>query len=401
MPSVSTNSDFMDSGGLEDHGDPTKVLVRRYLAYLVDFLLITLVAVLALAFTAQANTPEELNTTADDLQVFEEITETRDASGELVDEGTDGSSTTTLYVFYFRDVPVLEDEVGVLVVEPDDLQIVFLAAAAAWVLLYVGLQGFTGATLGKAAAGIRTVKADGEPPGIVRALGRSIFLPIDSLPSAPFLPLIGTIFAVATTGHKRLGDLVGGTYVVDKDARGRPVVVGGDAPVADAAAPAPGPGPAPTEGAPLAAAPVAAGWDQQPAPAAEGAPAAQGAPPPWAAAPAAAPADDLDWTSEQPAPTASADPWAPVAGAGTSASDWEQAIAAEQAEPEPAAASEQTGGGSERPGDGDAGHTIDDYEPQWDEQRRSYIQWDPRRDEWLQYSDELQQWHPIDRPPSG
>lgn len=375
MLSVTTSDEAIDPGGIERR-DPTKVLPRRYLAYLVDFLVVALVAVLALSFTAEANTLDELS---DRLQL--EGDQRLQAEDVKRYERDDDRS---MYVLFFRDVPVLEDQLGVLVVEDSDLQVVFLFAAAAWILLYVGLQGFTGATVGKGAAGIRCVRASGDPPGVLRALVRSILLPIDSLPSAPFLPLVGTVFAVATTGNRRLGDLVGGTYVVDKDAMGSPVRSG----ESDAFPSRPDerlPGPDPLA-VPVTPEPTAAPGDQPPA---------------WAQGPAAPEPQDLDWTAEQPAPTAATDPWAPVAGAGTAASDWEQAIAEEQVQstPEPAA---QQPAVTEQPAAAAAdGPTIDDYEPQWDEQRRSYIQWDPRRDEWLQYSDELKQWHPIDRPPTS
>ncbi|OWY60520.1 hypothetical protein B7486_68730, partial [cyanobacterium TDX16] len=213
-----------------------------------------------------------------------------------------------IYVFYFRDVPVLEDQVGVLTIEEKDLQIVFLVTAAAWILLYVGLQGFTGATIGKGAAGIRTVRKTGDPPGILRALVRSIFLPIDSLPSAPFLPLVGTIFAVATDGNKRLGDLVGGTYVVDKDAVGNPVR-GSDAaalPPQQPEQPWTEPEVAPAPLAPAAVAPFAGST---------GAGAADPNAPAWAQPATVAPGQEDDWTSEQPVPVAGNDPWAPAAGA--------------------------------------------------------------------------------------
>jgi uncharacterized RDD family membrane protein YckC len=371
MPTVSMPNDAIDPGGLDEQRDPTKVLFRRYLAYLVDFLVILLIAVLALAFTGESNTPEELNADAAQVKRYEHH-----------ENGT--------YHVFFRDVPVLEDEVGILVVEEKDLQKVFLAAAAAWVLLYVGLQGFTGATIGKGAAGIRTVKKDGDPPGVVRALVRSLLLPIDSLPSAPFLPLVGTIFAVATSGNKRLGDLLGGTYVVDKDARGRPVALGG----AGAARPHPEsvggddafvqpvlePEPLVPAAAPFAAA--TAGTEP-------GAPA-------WAQPSAVPSGGEVDWTAEQPSPVAGTDPWAPAAGAGTAASDWERVIAEEQAQQ---GAEEPSAAGAVAAATGD-GLSIDDYEPQWDEGRKAYIQWDPRRDEWLQFSDALQEWHPIDRPPT-
>jgi uncharacterized RDD family membrane protein YckC len=378
MLGVTMPNDTIDPGGFEPR-DPTKVLVRRYLAYLVDFLVITLVAVLALSFTAESNTLDELSDTLG-LEGDQRL-EPNDVKRYQEDDG--------IYVFYFRDVPVLEDQVGVLTIEQKDLQTVFLVTAAAWILLYVGLQGFTGATIGKGAAGIRTVKKTGDPPGILRALVRSILLPIDSLPSAPFLPLVGTIFAVTTDGHKRLGDLVGGTYVVDKDAVGRAVRPDDDA----TALPLHQPEQQPWSEPDVAAAPLA---PAAVAPFAGSADAGVADPnaPAWAQPATIAPGQVDDWTSEQPVPVAGTDPWAPAAGAGTAASDWERVIAEEQsqvdAEPQAQPAATSTGGGA----------SIDDYEPQWDEARKSYIQWDPRRDEWLQFSDALQQWHPIDRPPT-
>jgi uncharacterized RDD family membrane protein YckC len=404
---VSTTPDVVDLGGSENREDPTKVLVRRYLAYLVDFLLLLALGIGVLSTQAESNSIADFN------ERLEAVAADNGTSFTAIDENDlkrfDEEDGT--YTIFTRDFPVAAD--NIVIVEQKDLQIAGFAVLAAWILMFVGLQGFTGATIGKAAAGLRAVRRDGSPPGIVRALGRSIFLPIDSLPSAPFLPLVGAISAVASKGNKRLGDFVGGTYVIDKDFKGQPVVLPGDG---TAALPAE----LPAQPAPAAAAVPAwpAGGEAvvtTPAPAAPSdappwaqVPDATGQTPAWAAASGQpAPNDQIDWTSEQPLPGGTGDdPWAPgadggAAGAGTAPSDWEAAIAAENLPQEPAASPGAAAAAAATAAvAGAGGPSIDDYEPQWDEARGSYIQWDPRRDEWLQYSETLKTWHPIDRPSS-
>lgn len=96
---------------------------------------------------------------------------------------------------------------------------IFLAVG----LLYsVVLQGLTGATLGKAAAGIRTVRRDGGRPGIGRALVRQFVGIVDYFPF--ILPgLVGFILVLTTRDNRRLGDMAAGTLVVRRAAAGSPV----------------------------------------------------------------------------------------------------------------------------------------------------------------------------------
>lgn len=393
----------MDLGGPapRDDKDPTAVLVRRYLAYLVDALLLAALAIGVLAFTAESSSLGELDLQASDVERFEDV------------DGT--------WVVFLEDSPVLTDEV--VLVEQSDRQLVVLAYLAGWVLLYVGLQGFTGATVGKGAAGIRALKRDGSPPGIVRALGRSILLPIDAIPSL-FIPLVGPIVALITgkRGHKRLGDLLGGTYVVDKSARGAAIRLPRDQPAGEAGSmplfAEGGPPPQAEQGAPQ---PQPHAQPEQPQPAEAAAPAwAAGAPASTSQVPG-----EVDWTTEQPVPTGSqADPWAPAQPETPWSTDpstqqpqpraggeapGAELFAPQQPAEEPArspaesAAAAATGAAAAAGGqDSSGGGTgVDGYEPQWDAARGSYIQWDPRRDEWLQYSEAHKVWHPIDRPPAG
>lgn len=125
--------------------------------------------------------------------------------------------------------------------------------------VYVVWRGLGGATPGTLLLGLRCVNAEGRPPGIGRALLRSVAGIVDYIPCC--FPLVGLITILTTPGHRRVGDMAAGTYVVDKSAVGRPVQPGGTpgaavGPYGTVAAP---------PAAPATAAPTAAGgtpqWD--------------------------------------------------------------------------------------------------------------------------------------------
>jgi len=104
--------------------------------------------------------------------------------------------------------------------------------------LYVLLPSFTGGTVGKLLVGIRVVTPDGSPAGLDKHLVRWLLLIVDDFPYV--LPgLVGFVLVLSTQGHRRLGDLAAGTYVVRKDAVGQPVPGPGGAPSPPAAAAAP------------------------------------------------------------------------------------------------------------------------------------------------------------------
>lgn len=81
---------------------------------------------------------------------------------------------------------------------------------------FVILQGLRGFTLGKLMLGLRVVKDDGSsPPGIGRAFGRWFLYIADAFPYIiPYLT--GFIVAMVNKDHKRIGDMVASTLVVDK-----------------------------------------------------------------------------------------------------------------------------------------------------------------------------------------
>jgi uncharacterized RDD family membrane protein YckC len=88
-------------------------------------------------------------------------------------------------------------------------------------LLYFGvLQGLTGATVGKRATGIRVVRADGTNAGVGRSVIRWLLLAVDG-PLTLFL--CGVITSAVSRGHRRLGDMAAGTYVVPREDAGYPI----------------------------------------------------------------------------------------------------------------------------------------------------------------------------------
>lgn len=166
-------------------------------------------------------------------------------------------------------------------------------AAMGYFAAFVILQGVTGWSPGKLVTGLRVVKEDGTRAGVGRSLVRTVLWVVDAAPW--FLPLVGFITGLTTTGHRRVGDMVAKTYVVRRSSLGQPVAVG--------AAVAPPPGqpwgampPPPESGTTGPTGPPTA----SPPPAAQSA----GAPPP------PAPTTDPSGATPPPLPTDTATPWA-------------------------------------------------------------------------------------------
>jgi len=100
---------------------------------------------------------------------------------------------------------------------------------AALLAIAVVLEGITGWTPGKLALGVRVVDAQGEKPGMLRAAARLVGWIVDGVPWVFLWGLTGLITSSASKGNRRVGDMMGGTYVVRKEAIGRPVDVDGTA----------------------------------------------------------------------------------------------------------------------------------------------------------------------------
>ena len=169
--------------------DPTRVLARRTLAWLLDVALfqatfLATIVVFGQRFTGAAIAAEPAGF--------------RFESGDAT-------------LWFPKGVPALGD--SVLVVPGDKF---WLAVALFWVVLLVDwvlVQGLTGATFGKWICRLRCVTRERPKPGIGRAFVRTLLWVIDLIEIV--LP-IGFILATFTKGHRRVGDFAGGTFVVDR-----------------------------------------------------------------------------------------------------------------------------------------------------------------------------------------
>lgn len=85
---------------------------------------------------------------------------------------------------------------------------------------YVLVQGLAGGSLGKLAVGLRVVDDQGRQAGLGRSFLRTVMWLVDAFTCG--LPILGGILMVSTRGHRRLGDMAAGTYVVAKEQMGRP-----------------------------------------------------------------------------------------------------------------------------------------------------------------------------------
>jgi uncharacterized RDD family membrane protein YckC len=119
-------------------------------------------------------------------------------------------------------------------------------SAIVTIALFVAMQGLTGKTPGKAMLGIKVVNRDGERPGIGRTIVRELMWIVDFW-------IVALIAALASQNNQRLGDMVAGTYVVDRNFAG--AIAGGGGQQAFAAPP--------PAGAPVSAPPPPAQAQQQ------------------------------------------------------------------------------------------------------------------------------------------
>jgi uncharacterized RDD family membrane protein YckC len=315
--------------------DPTGVLGRRSVAYVIDTVVVSAIAIATFFATADAT----------------EIVDARDCS-DLDLSGTGrfcGELNDTVYVFEGRAV-------------------LFAGLASlAWVLL-IGwiVQGTTGATLGKAIAGVRTVDEQGRGPGLGKQAVRGLLWVVpDGLFTCAGVPIVAALTAGLTKGHRRVGDMAAKTFVVRSRDRGTPVAVPGlTAPPGGFTAPAPAPSAVPPPMAPPMGPPVT-----EPAPAE---PLTPWVPPSTEPAPPAQPSPATQPTPP-PAPTEPLTPWVPPS-----------TEPAPPPEPGPAPAPDPTPSPAPPPS-----------QPQWDATRQTYIVWDPARGSWMAHDPSSGQWYPI------
>ena len=176
--------------------DPTAVIGRRIGAFFIDAAIVFVVMAIFFFPFATKRTVDETIDLPDCHRTFEETTKVRCNNRVVFEIGDD----------------VYEANVGAT-----------LGLNAAFSLLYFGiLQGLTGATLGKLLVGIRVVDQSGSIANVGRSLLRWLVFLVDGPFSAY---LCGLLTFLLTKGHRRLGDMAAGTYVVSAAAVGQPVVI--------------------------------------------------------------------------------------------------------------------------------------------------------------------------------
>lgn len=319
--------------GTPQASDPTAVMGRRTLAWIADLALYAaVVAAGAASMVEYVEIPPGIAT--------------EDACLEL--ELQSGDQPNGCFA--------LEDRVYLL---DDSESAVQTGLSIGWFALFVILQGITGGSPGKLLFGLRVVDRYGTKAGIAKSLARTLLWVVDAAPW--IIPLVGPIAAFTSDGHRRVGDLATGTYVVASSSVGQPVMPG-SAPIPEgqtawgAAPPTSPPSGSPSWPSP----PAVAEADDRAAPSQHSpdwtAPSDQtgvATPAPGAAAPGpfVAPGGDRPPVAPPPASTPAAPPSAPR------------------------------------------------YElpaPQWDPARGTYLQWEPNRQTWLQWDTTAERWKPID-----
>ncbi len=223
--------------------DPTAVVGKRVVAFIIDYVILQAIwSVLFFALADSADTD------------FATCTGTCLTAGDTV-YGVGGGKAALLWLVYW----------------------------GYWIGALVILQGVKGFTPGKGIMGLRVVNDEGNPPGPIKALVRSLLLIVDMLPYC--IPgLLGLILLLTSKDHTRIGDKAAKTHVVAKADLGRPPVPGAAGAFGAPTDPYGTPAPAAPYGAPAAgmAAPAAAPYTppaaEPVAPAAPAEPAAAAAP---------------------------------------------------------------------------------------------------------------------------
>lgn len=176
--------------------EPTKVMGRRVVAYIIDGLLLSAISFGIFIAMAEKDT---------------EIAE-RLARGEVSPDDTT-----------YGNVQIGDHEWAIV---GGKFLLYVLFALIAMALYQWVLQGIKGWTPGKLITGIRTVREDGAAPGVGRAAARWFLWLADGFPYV--IPaLTGFIVAMTNDARQRIGDKVAGTFVVRAEAMGRPVTAGG------------------------------------------------------------------------------------------------------------------------------------------------------------------------------
>ncbi len=327
--------------------DPTAVVGRRIVAWLIDFLVLATI-LLVIALSTFTNTSFGSNLGAE-LQC------------DIVNDTSPDLCIAAGSTVYIGD----SDTLGMMMI------VTFVYALVTTIII----PGFSGWSPGKLVMGLRVVNdTTFELAGMGPNIGRGFFWVVDSFPW--IVPFVGFVVGLASKGHRRVGDMVASTLVVDKSLVGHPMAVAG----VNNLTPVGGAPPPPPTGFPPA--PPMESFD---APPPTGQP-LESFPPPTAAPPVFPPLPQpepaIDEVGEAQEPTVVLDatpaqPDEPTAVMPVIPAEPPLPPAPEPVVPEPA---------PPRPG-------ID--APQWDTARNTYIQWDPELTQWMEWSEAAGRWIPI------
>ena len=181
--------------------DPTAVFGRRCSAYIIDFVILLVVVVIAISSLATFDEVDEPAMAAQICEHYEDLN-----NGDVC----------------------LDLETAVFVFEANKFNSLGILILAIAVLNSVIISTITGGSVGKLAVGLRVVdKSTFERAGFLKHLLRWILLIVDSFPWIVVIPLTGLILGLASRGHRRVGDFAAGTLVVKKSHVGRPTLVPG------------------------------------------------------------------------------------------------------------------------------------------------------------------------------
>jgi uncharacterized RDD family membrane protein YckC len=173
-----------------DGRDPTRVVTRRCLALVIDAVLLALIPAITVTIIGHAKLRR----------------------GECPDPIPSG-----------RDCVSFKNQV--MLVDKDAFLLFFGLLVVLYLVVFVGVQGITGASPGKALLGIRVIRPDGTAPGFGRSMVRMVAWVVDGI--ALLVP-VALWSAWFTPGHRRVGDWVAGTYVVRQRERPAPLTTDSD-----------------------------------------------------------------------------------------------------------------------------------------------------------------------------
>ena len=192
-------------GGALD--DPTRIMASRVGAYLVDGALGALVVVAWLGLFG-GSTWDSYDGRFDARLVCSAVNSNLPAPDDP--PGVDPTQTgciqigDTAYIFTSEQADAFRLRLSVV-------------SAGFGLLNLVVLPALTGASLGKRLFGLRVVTGDGRHARFGRSFVRYLLLPIDALCCG----IVGLVVANNSKGHRRIGDMAAGTFVVHRSWEGR------------------------------------------------------------------------------------------------------------------------------------------------------------------------------------